>query len=100
MKTIKVTIVRIYVMESEHLINEIINYLKNEAKIRGVSVFRAIGGFGEKREHTASLIDLSLNLPLAIEFFDTKDKVNPALDYLSKTIKHEHIISWEANAND
>lgn len=98
MKTTDVTIARIYVMESENLLNTILNYLKNEAKIRGVSVFRAIGGFGETGR-TTSLIDLSLNLPLAIEFFDTKDKVNSALEYLSKTIKHEHIVFWNAKAN-
>lgn len=100
MKTIDVTIVRIYVIESEHLLNSVINYLKNDAKIRGISVFRAISGFGETGNHTASLIDLSLNLPLAIEFFDSKDKVKSALEHLSQTIKHEHIVFWEAKAND
>lgn len=100
MKTMDITIVRIYVMESEHLLGTILNYLKNEAKICGISVFRAISGFGETGNHTASLIDLSLNLPLAIEFFDSKDKVNSALEYLSNTIKHEHIVFWDAKAND
>ncbi|RDI41142.1 DUF190 domain-containing protein [Aquicella lusitana] len=100
MKTIDVTIVRIYVMESDHLLNTIVNYLKSEAKIRGISVFRAISGFGETGNHTASLIDLSLDLPLAVEFFDSKDKVMLALEHLSKTIKHEHIVFWEAKAND
>jgi len=100
MKTIDVTIVRIYVMESEHLLNTVINYLKNEAQIRGVSVFRAISGFGETGNHLTSLIDLSLDLPLAIEFFDSKDKIKSVLEYLSKTIKHEHIVFWDAKTND
>ncbi len=100
MKTIDVTIARIYVMESEHLLTRIVNYLKNDVKIRGVSVFRAISGFGETGNHSASLLDLSVNLPLAIEFFDSKDKIEIALQHLSKTIKHEHIVFWEAKAND
>lgn len=99
MKTLAVTVVRIYITESSNLLNDIISYLSNEAKIRGFSVFRAISGFGETGNHTASLLDLSLNLPLTIEFFDKKDKIDLALEHLNKTIKPEHIIFWEANVN-
>lgn len=100
MKTVDVLFVKIYITESSHMLNTIVNYLKNEAKIRGVSVFRAISGFGETGNHTASLIDLSLDLPLSIEFFDSKEKIGPALEHLSGVIKHEHIVFWEAKAND
>jgi PII-like signaling protein len=100
MKTVNVIFVKIYITESSHLLNTIVNYLKNEAKIRGISVFRAISGFGDTGNHTTSLIDLSLNLPLSIEFFDTKDKVEPALEHLSSIVKHEHIVFWEAKSND
>lgn len=99
MKTLDVLVVRIYITESSHLLNKIINYLKTEANIRGVSVFRAISGFGETGNHTASLLDLSLNLPLAIEFFDQKEKVEMALEHLNETIKPEHIIFWDAKVN-
>lgn len=99
MKMIDVTIVRVYLMESEHLLDKITSYLKNEANIRGISVFKAISGFGQTGNHTASLIDLSLNLPLTIEFFDSKEKVSSALEYLSTTIKPEHIVFWDAKAN-
>jgi PII-like signaling protein len=100
MKTVDVIFVKIYITESSHMLNTIVNYLKNEAQIRGISVFRAISGFGDTGNHTTSLIDLSLDLPLSIEFFDSKDKVTPALEHLSGIIKHEHIIFWEAKAND
>jgi PII-like signaling protein len=100
MKTVNVIFVKIYITESSHMLNTIVNYLKNEAKIRGISVFRAISGFGDTGNHAASLIDLSLDLPLSIEFFDSKDKIEPALEHLSGIIKHEHIIFWEAKAND
>lgn len=99
MKTLDVIVVRIYITESSHLLNEIVSYLKTKAKMRGVSVFRAISGFGTTGDHTASLLDLSLDLPLAIEFFDQKDKVDVALQHLNDTVKPEHIIFWNATVN-
>lgn len=99
MKTLDVLIVRIYITESSHLLNKVVTYLKTEAKVRGVSVFRAISGYGDTRDHTASLVDLSLNLPLVIEFFDQKNTVEIALKHLNATIKPEHIIFWDAKVN-
>lgn len=99
MKMIDIVMVRVYITESSHLLNKILDYLKNDANIRGVSVFRAISGFGETGEHGTSLLDLSLNLPLAIEFFDDKSKIEPALEYLNGIINQEHIVFWNAKAN-
>lgn len=100
MKTVDVTIVRIYITESSHLLNKILNYLKNDVKIRGVSVFRAISGYGESGNHAATLVDLSLDLPLTIEFFDdNKNTIQHALEGLNKIIKPEHIVMWEAKTN-
>ena len=99
MKMIKIVMVRVYISESSHLLNTIIKYLKDDANIRGFSVFRAISGFGESGEHTGLLLDLSLNLPLVIEFFDSKEKIKPAVAYLSTLIKHEHIVVWDAQSN-
>lgn len=96
MKILDVTIVRVYITESSHLLNKIITYLKNEASIKGVSVFRAISGFGATGEHTAAFLDLSLNLPIVIEFFDSKNKIDNTLAYLTTLVKPEHIIFWEA----
>jgi hypothetical protein len=44
-------------------------------------------------------VDLSLNLPLTIEFFDHPEKVTLALEQLGKLIKPEHVVCWEAQAN-
>lgn len=99
MKTVSVLMVRIYITESSGLLPKIVKYLKNEAKVRGISVFRAISGFGETGNHTTSLVDLSLDLPLTLEFFDHKDKVEMALEGLDKMIKPEHIVIWEAKVN-
>ena len=99
MKTIDVVMVKVYITESSKLLNTILSYLKTEAHIRGVSVFRAVSGYGESGSHASSLIDLSLDLPLSIEFFDEKDTIDLALEHLSQTIKPEHIVFWEAKAN-
>lgn len=99
MNTIKIIIARIYIIEGSHLLNKIVTYLQKEAKVRGVTVFRGISGFGESGSHTSSLVDLSLNLPLTIEFFDSEEKMNSALEYLASFIKSEHLIYWTAQAN-
>ena len=99
MKTVDVLMVRIYITESSHLLNKIIDYLKQDAKIRGISVFRAISGFGESGDHTSSLVDLSLDLPITIEFFDDdKNKIERALNHLNSILKPKHIVFWEAKA--
>jgi PII-like signaling protein len=95
---VDVVMVRVYVTESSHLLNEIVTHLKTEARIRGISVFRAISGFGESGTHSLSLLDLSLDLPLVIEFFDQKDKVDIALKYLSQTVKPGHFVYWDAQS--
>ena len=100
MKTVDVLMVRIYITESSHLLKTIVTYLRQEAKIRGVTVFRAISGFGESGNHTSSLVDLSLDLPLTLEFFDDdKNKIEKALEHLNSLVKPEHIVLWEAKAN-
>lgn len=100
MRTVDVLVVRVYVRESSKLAHKIENYLIKEAKIRGVSVFRAITGAGESGKHAAALIDLSLDLPLIVEFFDEKAKVEQALEHLNTWVKAEHILFWEAKVND
>ncbi len=100
MKSMDVVMVRVYITEASHLLDKVVTYLTKEAKIRGFSVFRAISGKGESGSHSSFLLDLSLDLPLAIEFFDSKEKIDVALEYLSTIIKHEHIVFWDAKAND
>ena len=100
MNTSDVIVVRVYVTESSKLTHEILRYLTQDAKIRGVSIFRAVSGIGETGLHTSSLLDLSLNLPLAIEFFDHKEKIDVALTHLNTIIKPEHIVFWNAKANE
>jgi PII-like signaling protein len=96
MKHIEVLMVRIYFTEHEKLLDPILTYLKDDAKINGISVFRAVKGYGKSGEHTSTLLDLSLDLPLVIEFFDLPEKVSSALLYLQTIVKPKHIVTWTA----
>jgi len=91
------TIVRVYITEAEKLLAPVFAYLHDEAKVKGVTVFRGITGFGQSGTiHSSTLIDLIFDLPLVIEFFDETDKVNAIIEYLRTLVEPGHIVSWEA----
>jgi uncharacterized protein len=95
-----VTVVRIYLTEADKLLPGLLECLHDEQKVRGVSVFRAISGFGRSGTvHSSSLLDLSLDLPVAVEFFDKPEKVNAILEHLATKIGAGHMIRWQAEAN-
>lgn len=99
MKNLKITIVRVYITEASKLLNEILDYLQDEVKIRGITVFRAISGYGESGKHTSSLLELSLDLPLVIEFFDDREKIKTIIQHLHSFLKPKHIVFWDANSS-
>ena len=97
----QVTIVRIYLTEGEGQLDALIKRLHDWEKVRGVTVFRGISGFGASGVlHSARLIDLSLNLPIVVEFFDAPDKVERIVAHLSDSIKPGHMLTWAATVND
>lgn len=96
----KMVMVRIYVMEAEKQLQPILNYLHDTIKVRGVTVFRAITGFGQSGAmHSSTLVDLSLNLPIAVEFYDSAERVTEIIDYLNTFIEPGHIVHWSIEAN-
>ncbi|MCH9755744.1 MAG: DUF190 domain-containing protein [Gammaproteobacteria bacterium] len=99
LNTVDIVIARIYLTEASHALDDIMDYLKKDAKIRGFSVFRAVRGFGETGEQASRLIDVSLNLPLIIEFFDEESTVHRIIEHLSQFVKPKHIVFWSAKAN-
>jgi len=96
----EITMVRIYLTEGQHQFEKLLTILHDEEKVRGVTAFRGIAGFGQSgKMHSSTLIDISLDLPLVLEFFDTPDKVKQVLEHLNMLIKPGHIISWSAQVN-
>lgn len=95
----EVTIARIYTIEGHDHVNQALDILHDEEKVLGVTIIRGIAGFGEDREiHTSSLLTLSLELPLIIEFYDQPEKVEKAIQVLKSRLDLKHIISWPAKA--
>ena len=100
MKHSDVTMVRIYCTEGEHLMKQLLARLHDEEKVWGVTVFRGISGFGKSGKlHSADLIDLGLDLPLVIEFFDEPGKVRRILAHLKDVLRPGHVITWSAQVN-
>ena len=95
-----VTVVRIYLNEGEGQLKGLLKRLHDWEKVKGMTVFRGISGFGDSGVlHDMSLIDLSLNLPVIIEFFDTPEKVEAVLIHLDSEIKPGHMVKWSAQVN-
>jgi PII-like signaling protein len=92
--------VRVYLTEAEGRLKTVLAKLHDEEKVRGVTVFRGISGFGRSgKVHSSSLLDLSMDLPVVIEFFDEPAKVETILTHLGETIGPGHIVSWAAKVN-
>lgn len=96
-----ITVVRVYALEGHDCLDLALNILRNEENITGVTVMRGIAGFGADRQvHTSSLLDLSLELPLVLEFYDEPEKVRNAITKLQNRLGLKHIVSWQAMAHD
>lgn len=101
MKHSDVTVVRIYLTEGEGLAKTLLAKLHDEEKVRGVTVFRGVSGFGRSGVmHSSTLLDLSLDLPVVIEFFDAPDKVRRILSHLKTQLPAGHVLSWPAQVNE
>ncbi len=97
----EVTVVRIYLNEGQGQADNLLKRLHDWEHVRGVTVYRGIAGFGASGKiHTAKLVDLSLDLPVIVEFFDTPEKVAAILEHLKDDIKPGHMLNWTARVND
>ena len=97
MNQLDVIFVRIYLTEHEGRMEGLLKRLHDEEKVKGVTVFRGISGFGKSgRLHSSSLLDMSLDLPLVVEFFDEPHRVENILAHISRDLEPGHIVSWPA----
>ncbi len=101
MKMTDVILVRVYLTEADKRLESLLSRLHDQEKVRGVTVFRGISGFGKSGTvHSSSLLDLSLDLPVVVEFFDTPDKINAILKHLETIIEPGHLVTWNARVNE
>ena len=97
MKNKEIIIARIYLHESRGEMAELLKYLHDESKVKGVTVFRGVTGFGNSgKYHSSSLMDMSLDLPVVIEFFDDTEKMNAIIEILNSKLKPGHLVFWPA----
>ncbi|MCG8069272.1 MAG: DUF190 domain-containing protein [Candidatus Thiodiazotropha taylori] len=100
MKQAEVIMVRVYITEGDHQLRKLLDFLHNEEQVRGVTAFRGIAGFGRSgRAHEASLLDISMDLPLVVEFFDAPDRVEKVLQDLNQWVEPGYVVSWPAQVN-
>ena len=96
----EVVLVRVYCTEKDHQHQRIIDLLHQQHRVAGVTAFRGIAGFGKSGQlHEAGLLDVSLDLPVVVEFFDRVDKVDAVLPLLQDIVGPGHVVAWPAKAN-
>ena len=92
---IEARMVRVYLSESDHEIHHLLKVLHDELGVCGVTVMRGIEGYGRSgKVHSASLVDLSADLPLILEFFDRPEKAQKAIERISELVEPGHVVSW------
>jgi len=78
---------RIYIGESDRwkrrsLFHVFVEKAK-ELDLAGATVLRGLMGYGANRRiHTASIVDLSSDLPILVEIVDSKEYINKLMPYL------------------
>lgn len=93
----KVLVARIYINEGKHIHDRVFEKLHDEHKVKGVTLFRGISGFGKSGEtHSSSLLDISFNLPVVVEFFDSEENVNAALESIRELVPPGHVLTFAA----
>jgi PII-like signaling protein len=93
-----VTCARVFTLQGRHdQLNKALDLLRDKQKIYGVTVTRGIAGYGADKEvKTSSLLELSLELPLIIEFYDEPEKVASAIEALRVELGLKHVVTWQA----
>lgn len=95
MSRVEALMVRVYLSESDHEMKPLLKCLHDELKVCGVTVMRGIAGYGGSGVvHNASLVDLSVDLPLVLEFFDQPDEAARAIERISDFVEPWHVVSW------
>lgn len=100
MKWKKVEFVRVYLTEADKKLEPLLKRLHDVEKVKGVTVTRGITGFGGSGKiHTTSLLDLSLDLPVIVEFYDVAEKLESVLEHLADLVEPGHIIKASVEMN-
>ena len=87
------TLVRVYLSDGRHEVRQVLKQLEQN-KVR-FTVFRGVAGLGSNGlVHKASILDLSSDLPMVIEFFDKPEQINDIITKIKTMVEVDHIVSW------
>lgn len=92
-----ITVARVYLTERKAHLDRLVEHLRVQEKVPGLTAFRAVAGFGPSGHvHSSHLIDLAADLPLVVEFFDTPERVEAIVAQLRTWLPPGPIITWPA----
>jgi len=98
--TVEAIMVRVYLGESDHGLKPLLRCLHDELHVCGATVTRGVAGFGVSGVvHSASLIDLSNDLPLVLEFFDRPERAHAAIERIKTFVEPGHVVSWRVEVD-
>jgi len=96
---IEVTVIRVYLHERDPRVHEVLDYLHDRARVRGLTAYRGVKGFGaDRRERTGVLSDLSLDLPLIVEVVEDPERSAGVIEHLQTLVEPSHVVWWSARA--
>ena len=91
---------RAYFTEGDKLLTIIMDFLHNQAGIKGVTVTQGYTGFGRSGVmHSKDTPLEATNLPLCVEFYDEIEKVDKVIAHLKEMFVPGHIVSWPVMAD-
>lgn len=92
-----VRVVRVFLSQKDAAVERLLNDLHDRWKVHGVTVYQGVAGFGSSgRIRTARILDVSYDLPVTVEFYDTPERIDHVLSEL-EGIKPGHLVSWLAD---
>lgn len=99
MNEVSAAVVKIYLREQEHLLKPLVKFLNEDQKVAGLTVLRGIeGGTAGRGIHTTSLLALSLDLPLVVEFYDDQARARQAAEQAALKFALKHVVILPATA--
>lgn len=86
-------LVRVYLTESRAHLDRVLDLLRASDKIRGITVFRGIAGFGST-PRPGELGTASADPPVVLEFFDRRAAVDDTVRYIRTLVSPHHVVMW------
>ncbi|SMD03391.1 DUF190 domain-containing protein [Sporomusa malonica] len=83
---------RIYIGEHDRYKEKALYYAiiekAKELDLAGATMFRGLMGYGaNSRIHTASIVDLSSDLPILVEIIDSEEYINKLLPFIDEMLQ-------------